>query len=62
MRLPWRSCMRSKKTCKKPGVSAVNREVGKLLKGQTKKIPDIYYMDKSGLLKLLWEKTRGTNK
>jgi hypothetical protein len=43
-------------------VSAVNREVGRFLKSQTQRIPDIYYMDKSGLLKLLWEKTRGTNK
>ena len=40
--------------------SAIERENGKFLKGQTKKMPDIYYMDKGGLLKVLWEKQRGT--
>jgi hypothetical protein len=43
-------------------VSAVDREVGRFLKGQTKKIPDIYYMDKSGILKLLWKNKEGLNK
>jgi hypothetical protein len=42
-------------------VSAIDREVGKFLKGQTNNIPDIYYMDKSGLLKLLWTKQKGAN-
>ncbi|MDR1632158.1 MAG: hypothetical protein LBR97_04670 [Dysgonamonadaceae bacterium] len=41
-------------------ISASDRETGKFLKGQTKEIPDIYYMDKSGILKLLWEKQKGT--
>ena len=36
--------------------SAVKREVGRFLKGQTNRPPDIYYIDKSGLLKTLWEK------
>ena len=36
--------------------NAVNREAGKFSKGQTSKIPDVYYMDKYGLLKLLWKK------
>jgi len=38
--------------------SAVNREAGRFLKGQTDKLPDIYYIDKSGLLKLLWKKNK----
>ncbi|MDR1592369.1 MAG: hypothetical protein LBS16_05745 [Prevotellaceae bacterium] len=41
--------------------SAIVREVGRFLKGQTDRIPDIYYIDKSGLLRLLWEKQKGTN-
>jgi hypothetical protein len=42
--------------------NAITREAGRFLKGQTSKIPDIYYMDKSGLLKLLWENKKGLNK
>jgi len=37
-------------------ISAIDREVGRFSKGQTNKMPDIYGMDESGLLKLLWEK------
>ena len=40
-------------------ISAIERESGKFLKGQTDMMPDIYYMDKSGILKLLWEKQKG---
>ncbi|MCL1932623.1 MAG: hypothetical protein FWF53_02250 [Candidatus Azobacteroides sp.] len=40
--------------------NAIEREVGRFLKGQIYKIPDIYGMDKTGLLKLLWEKQKGT--
>ena len=36
--------------------SAVEREKGKLLKGQSSKMPNIYFMDKTGLLILLWKK------
>ena len=36
--------------------SAIDREVGRFLKGQTNKPPDIYVIDKNGLLKLLWSK------
>jgi hypothetical protein len=39
--------------------NAIERETGKFLKGQTNKIPDIYGISKSGLLKLLWGKTKG---
>ncbi|MDR2086380.1 MAG: hypothetical protein LBP72_04310 [Dysgonamonadaceae bacterium] len=42
--------------------SAIVREAGRLSKGQTNNLPDIYYMDKNGLLKLLWEKQKGLNK
>jgi hypothetical protein len=38
--------------------NAIEREVGRFLKGQTNKIPDIYIIDKNGLLKLLWKKTK----
>ncbi|MDR3366471.1 MAG: hypothetical protein LBO71_05855 [Prevotellaceae bacterium] len=41
--------------------NASNREIGRFLKGQTSSLPDIYYMDKNGLLKLLWEKQKGLN-
>jgi hypothetical protein len=41
--------------------NAAKREIGRLLKGQINGLPDIYYMDKNGLLKLLWEKQKGTN-
>ena len=40
--------------------NAIEREAGRFLKGQTNKLPDIYYIDKSGLLKLFWEKQKGT--
>jgi hypothetical protein len=40
--------------------SAIEREVGRFLKGQLSKIPDIYGIDKNGILKLLWEKQKGT--
>jgi hypothetical protein len=43
-------------------ISATEREVGRFLKGQTNKLPDIYYMDKNGLLRLLWGKQKGLNK
>ena len=37
--------------------AAVQSETGKMHKlGRIDEIPDIYYMDKSGLLKLLWKK------
>ena len=42
--------------------SAIVREAGRFLKRQTNEIPDIYVIDKSGLLKLLWEKQKGLNK
>ncbi|MDR1682058.1 MAG: hypothetical protein LBS25_01515 [Candidatus Symbiothrix sp.] len=42
--------------------SAIVREEGRFLKGQTSDIPDIYVFDKNGLLKLLWEKQKGLNK
>jgi len=35
--------------------NAINREAGRFLKGQINKLPDIYTIDKNGLLKLLWE-------
>jgi hypothetical protein len=40
--------------------NATEREVGRFLRGQTNKIPDIYEIDKIGLLHLLWEKQKGT--
>ena len=40
--------------------SAINREVGRFVKGQIKKMPDIYIIDESGLLQLLWGKQKGT--
>jgi hypothetical protein len=40
--------------------NAIERESGRLLKGQVDKMPDIYSIDKNGLLKLLWEKQKGT--
>ena len=40
--------------------SAIVREVGKFLKGQINKLPDIYYIDADGILKLLWKKEKGT--
>ena len=42
--------------------NAANREIGRLLKGQIKRLPKIYYMDKKGILKLLWENKKGLNK
>ena len=41
--------------------NAINREVGRFTKGQINKLPDIYYMDKKGLLKLIWGKQKGAN-
>ena len=38
--------------------NAIDREVGRFLKRQTSKIPDIYEIDKNGLLRLIWEKTK----
>ena len=35
--------------------SAVNREVGRLAKGQISRLPDIYYIDENGLLVSLWK-------
>ena len=36
---------------------ALERELGKMSKlGRIGEVPDVYYMDKSGLLKLLWKK------
>ena len=40
--------------------NAVEREVGRFLKGQINKLPDIYTIDRNGLLKLLWGKQKGT--
>ena len=40
--------------------NAIKREVGRFLKGQISKMPDIYGIDRNGLLKLLWEKEKGT--
>jgi hypothetical protein len=37
---------------------AIERETGRFLKGQISELPDIYVIDKSGLLKLIWEKTK----
>jgi hypothetical protein len=40
---------------------AIEREIGKLNKaGRIDEMPDIYYMDVNGLLKLLWGKQKGT--
>ena len=36
--------------------SAIEREVGRYFKGQIRYLPDIYVVDKSGLLSLVWEK------
>ena len=36
--------------------SAIKREAGRFLKGQTNILPDIYCIDKNGLLKSLWKK------
>jgi hypothetical protein len=41
--------------------NAITREAGRFLKGQIKTLPDIYMIDKNGILKLLWEKQKGTN-
>ena len=41
--------------------NAIKREVGRFLKRQISKMPDIYCINKHGLLKLLWEKEKGTN-
>jgi len=38
--------------------NAAMREIGRLTKGQIISLPDIYYMDKNGLLRLLWEQTK----
>jgi len=38
--------------------NAANRETGRLLKRQTVFLPDIYYINKNGLLNLLWSKKR----
>jgi len=39
--------------------SAINREVGRLAKGQIGRLPDIYYIDENGLLKSLWKNLKG---
>jgi len=39
---------------------ALERETGRLLKGQINKLPDIYYIHKNGLLNLLWENKKET--
>ena len=39
--------------------NAANREIGRLIKGQISNLPDIYYIDNKGLLKLLWKKQKG---
>jgi len=41
-------------------ISAIERETGRFLKGQISKLPDIYVINKSGLLTILWEKQKGT--
>ena len=40
--------------------NAIEREAGRFFKGQINKLPDIYVIDRDGLLKLLWEKPKGT--
>ena len=40
--------------------NAMNREAGRLLKGQICRLPDIYYIDRDRFLKLLWEKQKET--
>ena len=43
--------------------SAIIREVGRHRKyNRTHEIPNIYYIEKNGLLMLLWEKQKGLNK
>ena len=42
--------------------NASKREIGRLTKGQINSLPNIYYMDKNGLLKLLWKNKKGLNK
>ena len=41
--------------------NAIQREVGRYLRGQTGRLPDIYGIDRGGFLKLLWEKPKGLN-
>ena len=42
---------------------ALERETGKLQKlGRISEMPDIFYIDKSGMLKAFWEKQKGLNK
>ena len=40
--------------------NAIRRELGRFLKGQINKLPDVYVIDKNGLLKLLWKKQKET--
>jgi hypothetical protein len=42
--------------------NAIEREAGRFLKGQTNKMPDIYGIDKNGLLRLIWGKQKRLNK
>ena len=39
---------------------ALRREIGRLIKGQIKMLPSIYYIDNKGLLTLLWTNEKGT--
>jgi hypothetical protein len=39
--------------------NAYKRETGRLTKGQINRLPDIYYIDKNRLLKMLWESKKG---
>ena len=38
--------------------NASKREIGRLEKGQIDGLPEIYYIDKNNLLRLLWKKKR----
>jgi hypothetical protein len=44
-------------------ISSIRREVGKFMNNnQIDQLPDIYYINKNGLLELLWEKQKGLTK
>ena len=42
-------------------ISATKREVGRHIKGQIKKLPDIYVIDQNGLFSALWKKNEGNH-
>jgi hypothetical protein len=42
-------------------VRSINRQIGYFMKkNKLQEMPDIYYMDKDGLLQLIWGKQKGT--